>query len=53
MEVSSGNRVEKQVVGVAKPTFHLLGYGKKCDSAVQGQNGDEIEEPNKPIEGHS
>jgi hypothetical protein len=48
IEVSSGNRVEKQVVGVAKPKSSLRGYGKRCDSAVQGQNGDGVEEVSKP-----
>jgi hypothetical protein len=49
MEVSSGNRVEKQVVGVAKPTTRLLGFWQRCDNALRGQKGDNVGEFSDPM----
>jgi hypothetical protein len=47
--VSSGNRVEKQVAGVDKPTTRLLGFWQRCDNALRGQKGDNVGEFSDPM----
>jgi hypothetical protein len=52
IEVSSGNRVKKQVVGVAKPTTRLRGYRQKCGNEEQGLSPEGVEGVGRRIAKH-